>query len=209
MKRSSIFIFALSFFGVSIPFSAFSETLSKPNESDIESTCRTLLYQVVSERGNKEKIVVLNATYKMICSEASGASLDLIHEQFVSIGDRLADSGACLSASGFVSSGVSGGFSHREIERFQKFNESTGGGWNHMEIERYLESSPLISDLSVDDLQRLKFIDGSVYELEIIESTLELMNLQRFQELQPQIRELHDQMELLSPDSFKGDELNN
>ena len=205
MKKLPIFISILSIFWVA---NSHSSALSKPNEADVESTCRTLLYQVVSEKGNKEKIVVLNAAYKMICSEATGESYELIHEQFSSISNGLADSGACLSASGFVSSGISGGWTHHEIERFKKFNGSTGGGWDHMEIEKYLNHSPFIGDLSENELLRYKNLVKSGYELNTLESTVELMNIQRFQQLQPKIKELNNQLDSLNLDSFKGIELN-
>ena len=180
MIKLSVIMFFIFFASNSIAVG-----LSKPDEDDIESTCRTLLYQVTKEKGSKEKIVVLSATYKLICSENNSERLDVIHKQFSKIDEGLSDSGACLDASGFVSAGTPRGWTHREIERFYKFNESTGGGWDHMEVERYLNLSPYINNLSNSEFLGFKDLVQSGYELEKVKTAIGLMNMQRYQELQP------------------------
>jgi hypothetical protein len=206
MKKLLIF---LSILCIIFAGKSFANTLKKPNESDIESTCRTLLYEVVKNKGKQEKIIVLNATYKMVCSEINDAKIELIHREFASIGKALADRAACLSSSGFVSSGITGGWTHHEVERFQLFNQSTNGGWDHNEIEKYLVSTPLIGDLSKDELLRYKALTQNGYELDKMENAVNVLKLQRFQEIQPQIQDINNRLESLNIDSFRSNKFNN
>jgi len=105
--------------------------LEKPNISDIESTCRTVLYEATNNT-NRKDILVLISTYKLLCDDGRIEALKTYTQYMneLSKSNSLSNKVACLSSAGYVHEKLTGspsfGFYHKEgtLSEIEKVNKA-------------------------------------------------------------------------------------
>ncbi|MCB1644621.1 MAG: hypothetical protein KDI36_04170 [Pseudomonadales bacterium] len=180
-----------------------ANAVAAPDANEIRAACKTLIYRMSQPETSAEELLVLNRTFEMICDKAQAEIPEAFFSSAEIIRNALADNAACVTISGFASSGSTGGWTHKQLDTFAMLNRQTPGGFRHSQAQRFLSLAPALTGLSDQDWGRYKTLWQGSYTPDQLLNAVEILKLDQYRSLIPDIQRVNQQLDSIDLQSLQ------